>query len=398
MITVIGKNKSIKANKYILENRQIDVQDITRVYSLSNVVVIDLNKISQLCDEALRIILEANSSYFTADCFALIEEYMDNNYISRKSFKVIGGYNSTKYKVEEINLNDIYNIKTNKVSVIDETKFGINEVITNRKMLMKAAYSNFILETKNTTLGSYWHIVRDIIFFVTYITFMTFLRGNGAIEGIPAILYLVIGLVPWYFMSDVLNGGVNCIKNYRHVISKVKFPVTIIPFYNTLSAFYKRGLTYLILAVVVLVYFIKGDIDGFRFIVFIYFNVSMILFMMAYNLVFSSLISVSNDFNELYKSIQRVQFYFLPIFWDFTMIGQKLVSSDPLTNLFGKIIYYILYLNPISYILNGFRLSVGATDHITLMYSLYFWVVTIIMFVIGFSLQYRLKKIYADVL
>ena len=124
----------------------------------------------------------------------------------------------------------------------------------------------------------------------------------------------------------------------------------------------------------------------------------MIIYMMAFNLVFSSLISVSKDFGELYKSIQRVQFYFIPVFWDFTMIASKLNSADPIKDFIGDVIHMLLLLNPVAYILNGFRMSFGGTNHVTTELTIIFWVMTIIMFIVGFSLQARLRKIYADVL
>ena len=398
MNSLISEKRNFQSDKYLKWDSNADAEEINLLLVGSSIVIIDIANYDLLDRNILRAIIESDKVFFTA---LSLEAFLKNTseiYISQDTFKVIGQFVSTDYNIEIYDENEVYEIKETKLAILDEVKMGLSEIKDNKRMIWKSAYSNFILETKNTTLGSYWHIVRDVIFFVTYISFMTFMRGNSDIEELPGIVYLVVGLVPWYFVSDIFNGGVNCIRGYRHVISKVKFPITIIPFYNTIGSFYKRGLTYLILAFVILVYFILGDIDTFKVFHFIYFNAAMIIYMMAFNLVFSSLISVSKDFGELYKSIQRVQFYFIPVFWDFTMIASKLNSADPIKDFIGDVIHMLLLLNPVAYILNGFRMSFGGTNHVTTELTIIFWVMTIIMFIVGFSLQARLRKIYADVL
>lgn len=400
MISLIGDKKKYKVDKFILSNVDLVSKEaeISLLLSKSDVIIFDTLEIENIPQDIMRSLIESNVVYFTSNSITNLFEYLKTTYHTNYTFKVIGDYTSLDFNIECYSIEEVLKKKREKVSLHDEIKYGITEILQNKMMILKLSYSNFQLETKNTTLGSYWHIVRDIIFFVTYISFMIFMRGNSDIEQIPAILYLVVGLVPWYYMSDILNGGVNCIRNNRHIISKVKFPITIIPFYYTIGAFYKRALTYLILFIVMFYYFMTGEMTVFKPILFIYINVSMIIFMTAFNLVISSLISVSRDFTELYKSIVRVQFYFLPIFWDFTMIQDKLYSSNQLNNTIGEIIGIALKLNPIAYILNVFRVSVGATSHISPFYTSMFWLTTLILFIVGFSLQYRLRKIYADVL
>lgn len=393
MISYIGDEK-FNANK-ILKIKNCTEPKIQSLIFGSSLTVIDINDFNVYENSFIRFLIESNKVVFTKNSFEKIKLFIDNIFHTQVQFKCLE--NVAGYKIEVI---DIYNYKDDntKANIYNEVKSGITEVYQNKSMLFKSAYSSFKLETKNTSLGSYWHIVRDIMFFFTYITFMSFIRGNADIENIPSILYLVSGLVPWYFMSDIFNSGVSCIRSYKHVISKVKFPITIIPFYNTIGNFYKRSLTYLILAIIILYYILNNEINQFNIFYFIYFNIAMVLFMMSFSLVFSSLISVSKDFSELYKSIQRVQFYFIPVFWDFTLINSKLTSINPIQDNFLSLVNTMLLLNPVAYILNGFRMCIGATNHITIFNTVIFWIITFTMFIIGFSLQYRLRKIYADVL
>jgi teichoic acid transport system permease protein len=75
--------------------------------------------------------------------------------------------------------------------------------------------------------------------------------------------------------------------------------------------------------------------------------------------------------------------YTMPILWDFSRV--KAIWSNVL-----------LRINPIVYVVKGFRdaFVLGMTQD--LLYTLYFWGVVLMLFVLGSFLQYRLKKYYAD--
>ncbi|WOO86627.1 hypothetical protein RZE82_05800 [Mollicutes bacterium LVI A0039] len=399
MISLIGdtKNKQCKLFIKVSDNDNFD-SNVSLALLKSNAVIVDTVNYGLMSHDLIRMLVESNHTYFTVESFNKLKTEIKNMYLSTNKVNVIGECVDPDYNITTYKMSDVLAIKEEKVSLFEEIRYGLNEVFTRVPMIMKLSYTNFLLETKNTTLGSYWHIVRDIIFFITYISFMIFMRGNGDIDGIPVILFLVSGLVPWYYISDVMNGSVNCIRNSNGIISKVKFPVTIIPFYSAIGAFYKRALTYIILAVIVIYFFATNQLDTFKPLTFLYFNAAMLIYMVSFALVFSSLISVSKDFTELYRAIQRVQMYFLPVFWDFTMIGKKLSFSTPLYDTIGHGILVLLKLNPVAYILNGFRASFGGVNHTSPAYTLCFWIIVIVMYTIGFSLQYRLRKIYADVL
>lgn len=276
---------------------------------------------------------------------------------------------------------------------------GVSEIYNNRHMIGKMAHSIFQQETLKTTLGSYWHIVRDIVFFITYVMFMLFMRGSGEVEGIPVIMYLVSGLVAWYYISDILGGGATCIKASKGIISKVKFPVTIIPIYHSIAIFYRRGLTYIILAAVVLVYVIT-DAPGVEVhpIKFAYYTFAMFVCMVGFSILFSALVAISRDFHELYKSFIRIQMYFNPIFWDISSVQNKLAgSSSSLVN-FIEVPFNILMLNPSIYILTGYRESFGSVRTNTLETTLVFWGIVVLMYLVGFKLQARVRSLYADII
>ncbi|MFV0499924.1 MAG: ABC transporter permease [Bacilli bacterium] len=390
-----SKNQDIKIH---LRDIVDDEREILIVANDSSKVIFWGYPIDEYDKKVYHSLLERENVYFVA-----VDEdgrlYYDNikRQIPEMFSKLISKYLVLNKKCErEFLVSEVLienNIKKN--SAVESVK----EITNNRHMIWKMASSIFQQETLKTTLGSYWHIVRDIVFFITYVMFMIFMRGFGEIEGIPVVMYLVSGLVAWYYMSDIIGGGVACIRNSRAIISKVKFPITIIPLYHSLAIFYRRGLTYIILVAVVAMHLIANargvEVHPLKFI---YYTISMVIFMTGFNILVSAFVAISRDFYELYKSFSRIQMYFNPIFWDMTSVQNKLANSGNAIISFMEIPFKILMLNPTVYILTGYRESFGALRTNDVLSTSVFWVIVVIMYLVGFKLQMRVRSLYADII
>jgi teichoic acid transport system permease protein len=57
---------------------------------------------------------------------------------------------------------------------------------------------------------------------------------------------------------------------------------------------------------------------------------------------------------------------------------------------------YILKLNPMVYIIGGFRDAFVLGNAPDPEYTIYFWAVCILMFALGSTVQHRLRKYYSD--
>ncbi len=238
-------------------------------------------------------------------------------------------------------------------------------------------------QTLRTTLGIGWIIIRDIIYFTVYVMFRFLMSGSRDVEGMNYILYILLGIIPWNFMREVLNGGVTSIKSNKSILSSISFPVCIFPTVEVVGIFIKRLFTLLILIVVI---FFFGEIQNVTWWILIYYFLSMFVLMLVWNSIFSPIIAVSNDFEQLYKALMSVVMYTLPIMWSFERIG---------TN---SILAYILRANPLVYIIDGFRLACRV-DHLpSFYYTAYFWGLCLIMFVLGAVLQNKLRRHYIDLI
>ena len=60
----------------------------------------------------------------------------------------------------------------------------------------------------------------------------------GTVSNYPFVLYLVSGIVPWFFFQDALNGGTNALLEYNYLVKKVVFKISILPIVKIISALF----------------------------------------------------------------------------------------------------------------------------------------------------------------
>ncbi len=262
-------------------------------------------------------------------------------------------------------------------------KYILDEYKENSSNIFSLAVQNMRQQTLRTSLGIGWVFVRDVVFYFIFILFRFLVAGAENIDGMSFILYMMIGMVAWNFMNEVINGGIMAIKHNKHILSSIKFPISILPTVEVLAIFLKRMFTLIILLIVILIF---GDIRSVSPILFIYYFLSMTLFMICWNLVFTSLVAVSNDFEQLYRAITSIIFYTLPIFWSFEFILQYPVLSN------------ILKMNPFVYIVDGFKDAIVYGNMPDLRYTLYFWTLNLVLLILGSILQFKLKRHYIDLI
>ncbi len=258
-----------------------------------------------------------------------------------------------------------------------------NEHKENIENIPTLAIKNMHQQTLRTSLGIGWTFIRDLVYFSSFIIFRFLMAGSGTIEGMNFVLFMMVALIPWNFMNECINGAVGAIKDNKSVLSSMKFPVLILPTVEVMSIFLKRLFTLIIMFFVVLKF---GDVRQITLWLFLYYFISMFIFMCIWNLIFSSLVAISNDFEQLYRAGMSIIFFTMPIMWSFEILqGQPWIIR-------------IFKLNPFVYLIEGLRASCYSGVLPDLGYTIYFWGLSIVLLVIGCVLQYKLKNHYIDLI
>ena len=261
----------------------------------------------------------------------------------------------------------------------------IKEQKENISKIIYLSNIDLIKTYRGAILGWFWAIFKPAFaIFVYYFTFIIGLKSSKEIFGYPYFLWLITGLVPWFFMRDILQQGIECIRKYNYLVTKIKFPVSIIPTFTILSNFF----IHLILLIIIFICFLlsKSNLNIYILQLPIYILL-MLIFFNFLNLLLSTLSAVSKDFCSFIKSFTTAIFWLSGIIYDISNIDIEWLK-------------YLFYLNPVTYIVNGYRNCF--IKHIWIweepIQFIIFILITIILSIISIWTYKKVKKEIPDLL
>jgi len=208
------------------------------------------------------------------------------------------------------------------------------------KQIIKLAKSDLIKTYRGAAFGWAWALVKPLItLFVFWFGFTVGLRHGKPINGYPYFLWLMAGFLPWFYMRDMINGGADCIRKYKHLVTKIKFPISIIPTFTSLSHLAVHLILCLIAILIFALWGFKPDVYMLQVPIYMF---MMWLFFEAWALFAGMLAAISKDFLNLVKSCVQALFWMSGVIYDVNKINHTTVRT-------------ILKFNPVTVISSGYR-------------------------------------------
>ncbi|PGM56721.1 ABC transporter permease [Bacillus sp. AFS053548] len=270
---------------------------------------------------------------------------------------------------------------------MNSIKTVLQEQINNLSLIFRLSSYETRKEYADSQLGVIWVFLNPLFQIAVYwITFGTGIRGGAPVNGIPFLIWMLCGLIPWFFISNSIMQGSSSIFNRIGTVSKMNFPLSIIPTYVVLSRFNTHVFMMGVLFIGVVV---SQGFDQMNIIALIYFMIVGLLFNIALGLFTSTLSTMIRDIHLFIQSFTRMLLYLTPILWEPSRGSGA-----------SKILFFIMKLNPFYYIVEGYRgaLLYGHSDIIFSKYTVYFWAVLIIIFTIGSIFHIKFRKQFVDFL
>ncbi len=145
--------------------------------------------------------------------------------------------------------------------------------------------------------------------------------------------------MPWFYMNDMLTAGTDTIRKYSYLVTKMKFPVSTIPTFVSISKF----IVHLILIAIMIAIFIGMGYPPTMYMIQLpIYMLLMFIFFTIWSLFASLLSSMSKDFANLVKSMVTAIFWLSGILWNPETIKIEWIKQ-------------ILMINPVTFLTNGFR-------------------------------------------
>ena len=260
------------------------------------------------------------------------------------------------------------------------------ELYRNRRLVFSLAKNDFKTKYAGSYFGTVWAFIQPIVTICVYWFVFGLALRNGADRGVPFVLWLVAGLVPWFFFQDGLVGGTNALLEYNYLVKKVVFNIRILPVVKVISAAFVHCFFVLI---VLVIYTCMGYPPTWYALQLIYYSFCVFMLILAVTYFSSAVVVFFRDLTQIINIGLQVGVWLTPIMW----VADTALKDHPL-------IQKILQLNPMYYIVSGYRdaFVVKRWFFERPLWTLYFWLFTLVCFCFGNWVFKRLRIHFADVL
>ena len=261
------------------------------------------------------------------------------------------------------------------------------EIYQNRKLAMTLAKNDFKTKYAGSYLGIIWAFIQPVVTILVYWYVFSVGLKAGNVGDFPYVLFIVVGIIPWFFFADALNGGTNALTDYNYLVKKVVFNIDILPFVKVISAFivhlFFMGFTIVLCTCL-------GYPPTFYALQLPYYIICNIVFVLGLSYLSSAIVVFFKDLGQFINIfVLQVGVWLTPIMW----------NADAILSPFALKMFK---LNPMYYVVCGFRDSLLYKKWIwqgdTLLWTFYFWIITVLVFGLGTKIFRRLKMHFADVL
>src|SRR5699024_6106267 len=85
-------------------------------------------------------------------------------------------------------------------------------------------------------LGILWQFIMPVMQIGVYwFIFGVGIRSRQPVDGVPFFLWLIAGIIPWFFINSSIVQGANSVYAKINLVSKMKFPISVLPTVSVVS-------------------------------------------------------------------------------------------------------------------------------------------------------------------
>ncbi len=264
-------------------------------------------------------------------------------------------------------------------------KYVLNENLQNMYRIYSITKYELLADMRDSKLGMFWNFANPTIQVLTYWFVFGIVFNRQAVDDIPYIVWMLGGMVVWFYVSPCITDGCNAIFKKTTVITKMKFPVSILPMTVVLQKLFDH---LCLMVVVVVIFALNGYFPNLHWVGLFYYLFCAILFSFALSLTTSVLNMLARDTRKLILACMRLLLYLTPILWDVNRFAE------------GSIVRKLLECNPIYYIVQGYRdCFFYHKGFMAYGWSMaWFWGITIGLFFMGSYMMYKFKTRFIDMI
>jgi lipopolysaccharide transport system permease protein/teichoic acid transport system permease protein len=259
----------------------------------------------------------------------------------------------------------------------------LKALFQNKRLLVELTKNDFKQKYVGNVLGMFWAFIQPTAMIAIF--WFVFQVGFKAqpVDNFPFILWLLAGMFPWFYFAESFSTGTNSIMANSFLVKKVVFRVSLLPLIPLLSAL-AIHIFFVFFMFGMFIYY--GYTPSIYWAQIVYYLFASSILVLGLSWITSSVVVFFKDIGQFVAIIVQFGFWLTPIFWNITTVPEKY--------------HWIINLNPMAYIINGYRNSMlyhkWFWEDINM--TLYFWTVALVIFVLGAFTFRKLRPHFADVL
>ena len=269
----------------------------------------------------------------------------------------------------------------------------IKEIINHRYLLRNLVVRDLKARYKNSILGVFWNLLNPLLMMTVYTLLFTRLLAGTKLPNFP--LFILIGLVPWQFLTGTLSGGVNAVIANASLVNKVYFPRILLPISALLSNFINFLFAASLILGMLYIYGIGLTIHALWVPAIL---LTQLVFMMGLVLLISALNTFYRDVGMILEVVMLAWFFLTPIFYPF----EQLAKQATVAGLTFDVVRVMRWVNPMASIIDGYRTVLwgdasgsgpGPMDPLNLFRTLF---TSTIVFAIGYVVFNRTQHLFGE--
>jgi len=252
-----------------------------------------------------------------------------------------------------------------------------------RDLLFPMAASDFKSRYAGTALGAVWAFLQPLVTILVYVFVFSVGFKSAPVSGVPYVLWLLCGMVPWLFFSEVWSGATGALFSYAPLVKKTRFPVELLPPVRAVSALFVHAIFFALLVVTVL---LCGEPLTAYALQAVYYSLCTFALALGLGVLCAAVSPFFRDVVNTVAIALQVGFWITPVAWSPALFAENIVRA--------------LKFNPVFYVVQGYRDSFlgGVWFWQRPAWGLYFWLVTGAVWAAAAFLFKRLRPQFADAL
>ena len=254
---------------------------------------------------------------------------------------------------------------------------------THYRLFHNFAKQDFLAQFTASIGGFLWLIITPIIHIMIYAFVFGYLfkiRSAVGFEESTFVVFMMVGYLPWFAFADAIGKSTGILIEKAPLITKVKFPVQIIPVVGAVIPYLTHAIGFGILLVYLAT---QGSLNWMWFYLpFIFFF--QFLFTLGLVAILSALSVFLRDLQQLVALGITVWFFLTPIIWPISIIEDE-AQRD------------IFLLNPMHSFVSLYR-EIVLQGQVTFIHLQIIIPVSLVVYFFGGWLFMKIKQAFGDVL